>query len=66
MFSPDGMICGPSRPVKGFQVHMASPVMSAPRFSTVMTALPGVCTGVCTTRGVHALAYMNRAADLGA
>jgi hypothetical protein len=37
--------------VKGFQVHRASPVMSALRFSTAMTTLPGVCPGVCTTRG---------------
>jgi hypothetical protein len=48
MFSPDGMICGPTRPVSGFSVAMTSPVSRARRLSNRIAALPWVWPGACT------------------
>src|SRR5439155_23862546 len=48
---PEGMICGPSRPVSGFQVTSTSPVNKIFRLSTRIAALPEVWPGACTTRG---------------
>jgi hypothetical protein len=47
----DGMICGPVRPVSGFQVTTTSPVSSTRRPSSSSAAQPGVCPGACTARG---------------
>ena len=50
-FSPDGMICGPIRPVSAFSVAMTSPVSRARLFSTRSAAQPAVWPGACTARG---------------
>ena len=50
-FRPDGMICGPIRPVSAFSVARTSPVTRIRRSSNSSAALPGVWPGACTARG---------------
>ena len=50
--NPEGMIWGPVRPVRGLWVIKVSPLITASWSSKYSAALPGVCPGVCTARGL--------------
>ena len=55
-FRPEGMICGPGRPVSGFFVAMTSPVNRTPRCSGSRTRRPPAAPG-------HTLARPERTPD---